>query len=77
MGPSPDGLVRHPLYLAYVLADVGFNCAEWNGSTVLLIAVGWVSLLYRSHIEEPILAQDAGWAAYVRVARFRLLPGLW
>ena len=71
------GLVRHPLYLAYLLADVGFNCAEWNGGTVLLTAVGWASLLYRIRAEERILAQDPGWAAYVRAVRFRLLPGLW
>ena len=74
---GPYRLVRHPLYLAYLLADVGFNCAEWNGGTVLLTAVGWASLLYRIHAEERILSQDAGWAAYVRAVRFRLLPGLW
>ena len=74
---GPYRLVRHPLYLAYLLADIGFNCAEWNGSTLLLTAAGWASLLYRIRAEERILAQDAGWAAYVRVARFRLLPGLW
>ena len=74
---GPYRLVRHPLYLAYLLADIGFNCAEWNGGTVLLTAVGWASLLYRIHAEERILSQDAGWAAYVKAVRFRLLPGLW
>src|SRR5262245_44838834 len=74
---GPYGLVRHPLYLAYVLADIGFNCAEWNSGTILLTAGGWVALLYRIRVEERILAQDAGWAAYVRTVRFRLLPGLW
>jgi protein-S-isoprenylcysteine O-methyltransferase Ste14 len=70
-------LVRHPLYLAYLLADVGLNCAQWNGGTLLLTAVGWASLLYRIRAEERILAQDAGWEAYVGAVRFRLLPGLW
>ena len=74
---GPYRLVRHPLYLAYLLADVGFNCAEWNGGTVLLTAGGWASLLYRMSIEERILAQDSGWASYVRAVRCRLLPGLW
>jgi protein-S-isoprenylcysteine O-methyltransferase Ste14 len=69
--------VRHPLYFAYLLADVGLNCAEWNSGTVLLTAAGWASLLYRIRVEERILEQDAGWAAYVRAVRFRLLPGLW
>ena len=74
---GPYRLVRHPLYLAYLLADVGLNCAQWNGGTLLLTAAGWASLLYRIRAEERILAQDAGWAAYVRAVRFRLLPGLW
>ena len=74
---GPYGLVRHPLYLAYLLADIGVNCAEWNGGTVLLTAGGWASLLYRLRAEEHILAQDAGWVAYVRAVPFRLLPGLW
>ena len=74
---GPYGLVRHPLYLAYILADIGVNCAEWNGGTVLLTAGGWASLLYRIQGEERLLAQDAGWVAYVRAVRFRLLPGLW
>jgi len=74
---GPYRLVRHPLYLAYLLADVGLNCAQWNGGTLLLTAVGWASLLYRIRAEERILAQDAGWEAYVGAVRFRLLPGLW
>ena len=74
---GPYRLVRHPLYLAYILADIGVNCAEWNGGTVLLTAGGWASLLYRIQAEERLLAQDAGWTAYGRAVHFRLLPGLW
>ena len=44
---GPYRLVRLPLYLAYILADIGVNCAEWHGGTVLLTAGGWASLLYR------------------------------
>ena len=51
--------------------------AQWNGGTVFLTAVGWTSLLYRIRAEERLLAQDAGWAAYLGAVPFRLLPGLW
>jgi protein-S-isoprenylcysteine O-methyltransferase Ste14 len=74
---GPYRLVRHPLYLAYVLADIGCNLEEWNSGTVLLVIAGWISLVYRIHAEERILARDLGWPSYLTVVRYRLLPGLW
>jgi protein-S-isoprenylcysteine O-methyltransferase Ste14 len=74
---GPYRLVRHPMYLAYVLADIGYNLQEWNPGSVLLVMAGWASLLYRIHAEERILSRHAGWPAYVALVRYRLLPGLW
>ncbi|HAM49867.1 MAG TPA: hypothetical protein DCP92_03935 [Nitrospiraceae bacterium] len=74
---GPYRLVRHPMYLAYMLADIGYNLEEWNFGTVLFVMAGWASLLYRVHAEEKILSQDAGWSTYVALVRHRLLPGLW
>ena len=74
---GPYRLVRHPMYLAYVVADIGYNLQEWNFGTVLLVVAGWASLLYRIHAEERILSQDARWSNYVALVRHRLLPGLW
>ena len=70
-------LVRHPMYLAYMLADIGYNLQEWNFGTALLMMAGWASLLFRIHAEERVLSQDAGWSTYVALVRYRLLPGLW
>jgi len=74
---GPYRLVRHPMYLAYILADIGYNLQEWNFGTALLVMAGWASLLYRIHAEERILSHDAGWSAYAALVRHRLLPGLW
>jgi protein-S-isoprenylcysteine O-methyltransferase Ste14 len=74
---GPYRLVRHPMYLAYVIADIGYNLEEWNFGTVLLVLAGWASLLYRMRAEERILSQDAGWSAYAASVRYRLLPGIW
>lgn len=74
---GPYRIVRHPMYLAYVLADIGYNLQEWNSGTALMVIAGWVSLLYRIHAEERILSQDAGWSDYVALVRYRLIPGLW
>jgi protein-S-isoprenylcysteine O-methyltransferase Ste14 len=70
-------LVRHPMYLGYLLADIGYNLLEYNLVTVLLVIAGWASLFCRIRAEERILSQDAGWSGYAALVRYRLLPGLW
>jgi protein-S-isoprenylcysteine O-methyltransferase Ste14 len=74
---GPYALVRHPIYLAYIIEDIGYNLQEWNAGTVLIVVVGWASLIYRIHAEERVLALDAGWSKYECSVRYRLLPGLW
>jgi protein-S-isoprenylcysteine O-methyltransferase Ste14 len=74
---GPYRFVRHPIYLSYVLADIGYNLQEWNSVTLLLVLVGWASLAYRIHAEERVLSQHAEWPAYVVLVRYRLFPGFW
>ena len=74
---GPYRLVRHPMYLAYMLADVGYNFCEYNLVTVLLVIAGWTSILYRIRAEERILSRNAGWSSYAELVRYRLIPGLW
>ena len=74
---GPYRLVRHPMYLSYILADIGYNLQEWNSVTLLLVLVGWASLAYRIHAEERVLSQHTGWPAYVALVRYRLFPGVW
>jgi protein-S-isoprenylcysteine O-methyltransferase Ste14 len=74
---GPYRLVRHPMYLSYVLADIGYNLQEWNSVTLLLVLVGWASLVYRIRAEERVISQHAQWPAYATLVRYRLLPGLW
>jgi protein-S-isoprenylcysteine O-methyltransferase Ste14 len=74
---GPYRFVRHPMYLSYVLADIGYNLQEWNSVTLFLVLVGWTSLVYRIHAEERVLSQDAEWPVYVVLVRYRLFPGIW
>jgi protein-S-isoprenylcysteine O-methyltransferase Ste14 len=74
---GPYKFVRHPIYLSYVLGDIGYNLREWNSVTLLLVLMGWASLVYRIRAEERVLSQHAEWPAYVAFVRYRLLPGLW
>src|SRR5712671_4414945 len=74
---GPYRLVRHPMYLSYILADIGYNLQEWNSITILLVLVGWASLVYRIHAEERVISQHAEWPRYAASVRSRLFPGLW
>ena len=74
---GPYRFVRHPMYLSYILADIGYNLQEWNFVTLLLVLVGWPALLYRIHVEERVLAQHSAWPSYAASVRYRLFPGLW
>jgi protein-S-isoprenylcysteine O-methyltransferase Ste14 len=70
-------VVRHPLYLAYVIQDIGYNLHEWSVGTLALVALGWASLIYRIQAEERVLSQSARWKSYSQRVRYRLVPGLW
>jgi protein-S-isoprenylcysteine O-methyltransferase Ste14 len=74
---GPYRFVRHPIYLAYVIGDVGYNLREWNVGTVLITLAGWASLFYRIHAEERVLSRDPGWRAYVAAVPGRVLPRFW
>jgi protein-S-isoprenylcysteine O-methyltransferase Ste14 len=74
---GPYKFIRHPMYLSYVLADIGYNLQEWNSVTVLLVLIGWASLVYRIRAEERVISQHAEWPVYVALARYRLVPGIW
>ena len=74
---GPYRFVRHPMYLSYILADIGYNLQEWNFVTLLLVLVGWMSLVYRIHAEERVLSQHTEWPSYVILVRYRLFPGIW
>jgi protein-S-isoprenylcysteine O-methyltransferase Ste14 len=74
---GPYRFIRHPIYLSYVFADIGYNLQEWNSVTLLMVLVGWASLVYRIHAEERVISQHPEWPAYVVLVRYRLFPGLW
>ena len=74
---GPYRIVRHPMYLSYIIADIGYNLQEWNSVTLLLVLIGWASLVYRVYAEERLLSQHPQWPAYVALVRYRMFPGLW
>jgi len=74
---GPYRVVRHPIYLSYVLSDIGYNLQECNLGTAALVVAGWIAMLYRVESEERVMAHHPAWAAYTNTVRYRLLPGIW
>jgi len=70
-------VVRHPIYLSYVLGDIGYNLQECNLGTAALVMTGWLAMVYRIEREERVMARHPQWAAYTKAVRYRLLPGVW
>ena len=74
---GPYRVVRHPLYLSYVIAAIGFNLQMWNLTTLVLVLLGWVAMVYRIVAEERILSRDPMWPSYVALVRYCLIPRVW
>lgn len=68
--------VRHPMYLGYIIAHVGFLAAVpsiWNAA---IYAVTWALLLGRIFFEEQFLSANPDYPAYCSKIRYRLIPGV-
>ncbi len=74
---GPYRIVRHPMYLSYVLSDIGYNLQECNLGTAALVITGWIAMVYRIESEERVMAHHPEWAGYTDAVRYRLLPGIW
>jgi protein-S-isoprenylcysteine O-methyltransferase Ste14 len=74
---GPYRVVRHPMYLSYVLSDIGYNLQEYNVGTVSLVILGWVAMIVRIEREERVMAHHQEWSLYTNAVGYRLVPGLW
>jgi protein-S-isoprenylcysteine O-methyltransferase Ste14 len=69
-------LVRHPIYLGYLITHVAFLLATPSLWNVAILTVGDIALLLRAVCEEQTLARDAQYRQYQQVVRWRVCPGL-
>jgi protein-S-isoprenylcysteine O-methyltransferase Ste14 len=70
-------VVRHPIYMAYLLTNSGFALAYLHTSNIVVLLL-WVFVqARRALIEERLLMMDAVYHAYSRRVRYRFVPGVW
>ncbi len=73
---GPYRLVRHPIYLGYLVTHVGFLLTNLSARNVAVYAVGYTFQVLRIRAEEGLLRTDADYQDYCRRVRYRLLPGI-
>jgi len=74
---GPYGIVRHPLYVCYAAADLGYvleNPSLWN---ILLALCTAVFQIVRIRTEEDCLRADPHYVGYCQRVRYRLVPLVW
>ncbi len=69
-------IVRHPMYLAFIIFKFGYVLKNPSIFNILLLAV--VIILYdkRAKYEEDILSNDNSYVDYLHQVKYRFVPGI-
>lgn len=70
-------LVRHPMYLGYMIAQVGYLLHNPSLANVSIYALAWAFQLARISCEERHLMRDVAYRDYAGRVRRRLVPGIY
>jgi len=69
-------VVRHPIYLGYLITHVAYLAANPTMWNFVVLATADLGLMARAVCEEGTLARDPEYVAYQSRVRWRVLPGL-
>ncbi len=69
-------IVRHPIYLGYLLTHAPFLMAHPSGWNLVALLVGDTALFVRALYEEATLGRDPQYVQYCRTVKWRLVPGI-
>ena len=73
---GPYRVIRHPMYLGYIVTDIGFLLANFGRWNVLVTFILWTMQVGRIVQEERLLAKDDTYRRYMSRVRYRLISGL-
>jgi protein-S-isoprenylcysteine O-methyltransferase Ste14 len=69
-------IVRHPIYLGYLITHVAFLVATPSAWNIAALLAADAALLARAVCEEKTLSQDERYMQYQRTVRWRVCPGV-
>ncbi len=74
---GPYAVIRHPVYAAYLLIQVGYLLQSLSWRNAAVVALVTCANAGRAVAEERLLATSASYETYRQRVRWRLIPGLW
>jgi protein-S-isoprenylcysteine O-methyltransferase Ste14 len=74
---GPYRIIRHPMYLGYIVNQLGFLLASFNVTNLAIYLVAWVCQIIRVHEEESVLLNDATYQQFAGRVTARLIPGVY
>ena len=74
---GPYRVVRHPIYLGYLITHIGFLLSNFSIRNLLVLALLYLAQAVRMRREEAMLRagdQQAAYVAYCAAVRYRIVP---
>jgi protein-S-isoprenylcysteine O-methyltransferase Ste14 len=69
-------LVRHPIYLGYLITHSGFVAANPTVWNIAMLVGADIALMWRAVCEEETLGKDDAYRSYQQTVRWRVVPGV-
>ena len=73
---GPYRVIRHPMYLGYLVTDIGFLAANFGVRNLAIVLVQWALQAVRIVKEEQLLSKDATYRDYMSRVCYRLIRGV-
>jgi protein-S-isoprenylcysteine O-methyltransferase Ste14 len=73
---GPFRVVRHPVYLGWLILTLGYAIVYPSGRNALIVIAVLPFLTWRIVQEEQLLGHDAAYRNYCEEVRYRLIPGI-
>jgi len=73
---GPFRLVRHPIYIGWLVLSIGYATSYANDRNVALILATLVFMVWRIEQEEALLSADPEYRRYMGRVPYRLWPGV-